>query len=543
MRVLALCAAALVPALAHALVIRPAQLDFGTVETGDSSLATVWLVNNQEEPLQPGLLGDSGQTLALELPGTPLAPGDSLAVDLYFRPVQNLDYTEALVLGGPEGAALLSYTGSGDFPGTTWDDTANLWGSELWEVLAGRVRQHAVLSYSGARNHMFSTIDNENGFVECVYTGTQVQTSGIPPSNTMNTEHTWPQSMFENPDTATSDLHHLYPTMSTVNSSRGNLPFGEVVDPDDGWPQGGSWRGQDAQGITVFEPRDEHKGDAARSLFYFALHYGNDFNFLTYQEPTLRQWALQDPVSPKERDRNDGIQAVQGNRNPLVDQPALIERIHSFSGSADFPNASALVQWPGSLDLGVETGIAGTAAGIVLHNGGRSTVSLWNLAASPALLEFEGFPTSLAPGASVLWFLRLAEGVGPGTYEITVSYRSTAGNRSFPVRIVLASTAVERTPLQPAEFVLHAPVPNPFNPLTRIPFTLQRPASLEAHLVAVTGQRIRAWALPALAAGEHSLVWDGTTDTGTAAASGVYLLCLRDSAGGRQQVQRLVLVR
>ena len=37
------------------------------------------------------------------------------------------------------------------------------------------------------------------------------------------------------------------------------------------------------------------------------------------------KWHRQDPVSQKEIDRNNGIQSVQGNRNPFIDYPYLAE--------------------------------------------------------------------------------------------------------------------------------------------------------------------------------------------------------------------------
>lgn len=41
----------------------------------------------------------------------------------------------------------------------------------------------------------------------------------------------------------------------------------------------------------------------------------------------LVDWHQQDPVSQKERDRNDAAYTFQGNRNPFVDYPQFVHEI------------------------------------------------------------------------------------------------------------------------------------------------------------------------------------------------------------------------
>jgi endonuclease I len=168
---------------------------------------------------------------------------------------------------------------------------------------------------------MFLDLDNESGHIECVYTGEEKDNvSHMPNPSDMNCEHTWPQSHGAT-GIAKSDLHHLYITDSRANSCRGNLPFGYVEHPD--WEEGGSCRGD-----GKFQVRPCHRGNVARAIFYFAVRYDRMVD--PEEEQALREWHAQDPVDEEERQRNEGIFAIQRNRNPFVDHPEFVSRISNF---------------------------------------------------------------------------------------------------------------------------------------------------------------------------------------------------------------------
>jgi hypothetical protein len=179
--------------------------------------------------------------------------------------------------------------------------------------------------YDSAREYMFGIADNVDGQVECVYTGTLVTTSGIPPANQMNTEHTWPRSRGGD-GPADADIHHLMPTVPAANGQRSALFYGVVTNAD--WEQGGSQRGTDAFGDTVFEPRDAHKGNAARATFYIATMYNYDIG--AREEAILRDWHAADPPDDQERRRNQAIFNHQRSRNFYIDQPELVDRVSDF---------------------------------------------------------------------------------------------------------------------------------------------------------------------------------------------------------------------
>lgn len=154
----------------------------------------------------------------------------------------------------------------------------------------------------------------------------------VPDNRVINVEHTWPQSRFTGKypqETQKSDLHHLFPTDSQLNGIRSSYPFGEVVKDKEGLKCGQSRFGtSDTIRGPTFEPPDVHKGHVARALLYFALRY--DMKIEPAQEASLKTWHKQFPVDAEELLRNDEIYKVQGNRNPFIDHPELVDTIADF---------------------------------------------------------------------------------------------------------------------------------------------------------------------------------------------------------------------
>ena len=79
---------------------------------------------------------------------------------------------------------------------------------------------------------------------------------------------------------------------------------------------------------NYFEPPQRHKGNVARALFYFSVRYRLAIS--ATQEAHLRAWHRKDPVDESEKNRNDLVQEIQGNRNPFIDFPHLVDSIDDF---------------------------------------------------------------------------------------------------------------------------------------------------------------------------------------------------------------------
>jgi len=136
----------------------------------------------------------------------------------------------------------------------------------LKRQLAARYAPKKVLKYSQVVRTLIGPIDGKAGVVHDVDAGRDVKAEdvGFGSRVTLNAEHTRPKSHGVADTPAVSDFHHLFPVDSEANQKRANLPFGEVEAAT--WSKGGAKLGLDANGNEVFEPPDEHKGNAARAL-------------------------------------------------------------------------------------------------------------------------------------------------------------------------------------------------------------------------------------------------------------------------------------
>lgn len=204
------------------------------------------------------------------------------------------------------------------------------------------------LGYNGARTEMFGYTDEENNAIHGIYTGFEQESSYTTYLDPINTEHIVPQSFFGSLSPMKSDLFNIRPSHGNANSARGNSPYGEVVD------ENAQWYGIDGNGNYVtqgdipsnmelwtersgslWEPRDDAKGDIARLVFYFYTMYPTEAGDMANigNIETLYSWHQEDPVSPFESTRNDRVQEVQGNANPYISQPDLVMRAWFWTGN------------------------------------------------------------------------------------------------------------------------------------------------------------------------------------------------------------------
>lgn len=205
------------------------------------------------------------------------------------------------------------------------------------------------LSYSEVRKQLFGrvyleTYDDGQFFVNPIYCDKKV-TNGVGPGKIpsmgvsgLNTEHVFPKAHFKRSRSGSrygemkTDIHHLAPSVANVNSFRGSFHFGypnSGIKSVDGCEESVRGKGAARGGSQiVFLPRKEVRGDVARMVMYFSIRF--DVAIQNVEEGMLRQWHESDPVDEKEFERNSLRYSVQGNRNPFIDFPDLVQYIQDF---------------------------------------------------------------------------------------------------------------------------------------------------------------------------------------------------------------------
>lgn len=162
-----------------------------------------------------------------------------------------------------------------------------------------------------------------------------------------------------------TDFHNLFASNASANSSRGNKNYGNADKTNEYYQNRTTNNGQDGYSFDPvnFEPADKDKGRLARAIFYMAMMYKNDevdtVNGITMkglkivEDPvtyvqgengafaignlsTLLDWNKKYPVDYLEMQHNISVYKdvytsdgyAQGNRNPFVDFPELVDYVY-----------------------------------------------------------------------------------------------------------------------------------------------------------------------------------------------------------------------
>ena len=198
--------------------------------------------------------------------------------------------------------------------GTGVSDAPN---SDLYKALQSMMTeaQTYVTTYDATRT-LFPYTDCQNSgkdskAISCFYSGNAIGPEWDSGA-TWNREHTWPNS--KGSGDGENDIMMLRPTVSSINSSRGNKAYGESAGFYN--PNGES------------NGKHDLRGDVSRIMLFTYTRWGNTASMwgsagVMESLDVLLKWMEQDPVDTWELGRNDSVESITGTRNVYVDYPEL----------------------------------------------------------------------------------------------------------------------------------------------------------------------------------------------------------------------------
>lgn len=270
---------------------------------------------------------------------------------------------------------------------------------------------------------------------------------------TWNREHVWCQSLSNGlwgKSGGGSDLHHIRPAESGLNSARGNTKYGEVENGTALYYEDSSNKPVALggyQGGGAFEPLDNVKGDVARIVMYVYTHYNQysnvggttngsgkaSFGTLNFTHvikanneasaiAMLLEWNKLDPVDDIERNRNEAVYAIQGNRNPFVDDQTYADRI--WGDSTVVPDLVDLTITPDTIELGIGQSKKLTVTPSPITADGRVT---WESSdTSVATINSSGIVTAVGEGDAIITATSVADPEIDVLALVTVTKASTS---------------------------------------------------------------------------------------------------------------------
>ncbi|MEX1276736.1 MAG: T9SS type A sorting domain-containing protein, partial [Bacteroidota bacterium] len=167
----------------------------------------------------------------------------------------------------------------------------------------------------------------------------------------------------------------------------------------------------------------------------------------------------------------------------------------------------------------------------------------------------DGFGTLRLPGHEAACLRLVARDIAPGTNDLKFQYLTQEGFMfevrcwtdqpdtgivtAWATRLILKESlvGVSEGELQPGDFVLYPNYPNPFNPTTRLAFSLSKQARAVVRVFDLFGREVRTLFDGEATTGRtHQVVFDGA-----GLSSGVYIVRLESE--GRRAVQKITLMK
>jgi hypothetical protein len=142
-----------------------------------------------------------------------------------------------------------------------------------------------------------------------------------------------------------------------------------------------------------------------------------------------------------------------------------------------------------------------------------------------------------SPGSEYAEYEYIDRGAEPDqSYVYRIAGIADDGNE-----IILGELSVRFSPPIASRLVVYAPSPNPFNPSTRIRFSIPQAQQVDVRILDSAGRLVKHLWRAELGSGRHDLIWHGTDDQGSLVPTGIYYCSVRTRS--EQQNRKLVLIK
>jgi hypothetical protein len=129
------------------------------------------------------------------------------------------------------------------------------------------------------------------------------------------------------------------------------------------------------------------------------------------------------------------------------------------------------------------------------------------------------------------------------TYYYWLQGQDLDGESEFfgPISITLTNTTPDTPPIIPTVTELMNAFPNPFNPMTTIPYSIKEAGTVRIDIYNIRGQLINSEIQSHNAAGYYRVTWNGKDMNGNAVSSGIYYY--RMSSGKFTSSKKVILMK
>jgi hypothetical protein len=232
--------------------------------------------------------------------------------------------------------------------------------------------------------------------------------------------------------------------------------------------------------------------------------YSTTSSILPYAQHVLASGGV-DPAWPAD---GRGLTTVRGGYAPTIVTDAA---------------GGAIVTWADNYDIYAQHVLASGAVDPAWSVDGRVLCTAVGRASVPTIA------TDMAGGAIVTW-----QDDRTGTVN---------GDDIYAQRIYANGGVSAVAAGAPSySFAVRTPHPNPTNSQATVSFDLASPQPVSARVYDVTGRLVRTLAAGGeLPTGSHSLIWNGVSDSGALAHSGIYFI--RVNAGSAVQTREVAILR